>query len=245
MERRNDDLLCSHSGDGQSWIEDKALGSLFPGKVSVGVSASNTSKKAFPARFESSPWPSPGRDSTASLVDRTLSRWGKTGPTHQESETDRESPCDEISGRRSPVHAIAASSASRRESSADPGRDCCWESPWRRGARRRSRPPNCPCLLPRRGDRPGADGGSWNGDGAGSRDWTRSRSGPPRRPRAIPWSWPMSATGRASSGSGARRGSSARSPPRRRPVGWRRSGTRGRRPSSSSSGPGTMGSSRP
>ena len=52
MERRKADLLCSHSDDGQTWIEDKALGSLFPGKVSVGVSASNTSKKAFPARFE-------------------------------------------------------------------------------------------------------------------------------------------------------------------------------------------------
>jgi regulation of enolase protein 1 (concanavalin A-like superfamily) len=52
MERRKADLLCSHSEDGQSWIPDKALGSLFRGKVSVGVSASNTSKKAFPARFE-------------------------------------------------------------------------------------------------------------------------------------------------------------------------------------------------
>ncbi len=52
MERRKDDLICSHSGDGQTWIQDKALGSLFPGGVSVGISASNTSKKAFPARFE-------------------------------------------------------------------------------------------------------------------------------------------------------------------------------------------------
>ncbi len=52
MERRKDGLICSHSGDGQTWIEDKALGPLFPGKVNVGVSASNTSKKAFPARFE-------------------------------------------------------------------------------------------------------------------------------------------------------------------------------------------------
>lgn len=52
MERRQDGLICLHSGDGQTWFEDKVLGPLFPGKVSVGISASNTSKKAFPARFE-------------------------------------------------------------------------------------------------------------------------------------------------------------------------------------------------
>ena len=52
MERTNDDLICSHSGDGQSWITDKALGALFPGKVSVGISASSISKKPFQARFE-------------------------------------------------------------------------------------------------------------------------------------------------------------------------------------------------
>jgi len=52
MERRKADLLCSHSDDGRSWIPDKAFGSLFSGKVSVGISASNTSKKPFPARFE-------------------------------------------------------------------------------------------------------------------------------------------------------------------------------------------------
>ena len=54
-----------------------------------------------------------------------------------------------------------------------------------------------------------------------------------------------SATRRASSGSGDRRGFSARSRPRRRPAGWWRNGTRDRPPSSSSSGPGPMGSSRP
>ena len=52
MERRKDGLICSHSGDGKTWVEDKVLGPLFPGKVSVGVSASSTSKKPFPAQFE-------------------------------------------------------------------------------------------------------------------------------------------------------------------------------------------------
>ena len=45
-------LICYFGPDGKKWIALKPLAVEFADKVKVGVSASNTSKKEFPARFD-------------------------------------------------------------------------------------------------------------------------------------------------------------------------------------------------
>jgi S1-C subfamily serine protease/regulation of enolase protein 1 (concanavalin A-like superfamily) len=52
IERKEGDIQCMFGPDGKKWIAFKRLAVEFPDKVQVGVSASNTSKKPFPARFE-------------------------------------------------------------------------------------------------------------------------------------------------------------------------------------------------
>ncbi|MEJ7638454.1 MAG: trypsin-like peptidase domain-containing protein [Singulisphaera sp.] len=52
IERRKGALTCFFGPDGKKWIALKPLAIEFPEKLKVGISASNTSKKEFPARFE-------------------------------------------------------------------------------------------------------------------------------------------------------------------------------------------------
>lgn len=52
IERRKGSLRCFFGPDGKKWIALKPLAIEFPEKLKVGISASNTSKKEFPARFE-------------------------------------------------------------------------------------------------------------------------------------------------------------------------------------------------
>jgi len=50
--RHGGDFACSYSLDGKDWKGVKKVNPGFPSKINVGVSATNTSKKGFPVRFE-------------------------------------------------------------------------------------------------------------------------------------------------------------------------------------------------
>ncbi len=50
--RIHSDLYCMFGPDGQKWISLQKLAAEFPDKVKVGLTAANTSKKAFAAKFE-------------------------------------------------------------------------------------------------------------------------------------------------------------------------------------------------
>lgn len=52
LERKGNEFTCSYGTDGQSWTELKKFKADYTPKVFLGISASSTSRKPFPARFE-------------------------------------------------------------------------------------------------------------------------------------------------------------------------------------------------